>query len=71
LRWGKDWYERSLHHLCSVWDLDRNDTEWNLHARYRTEMRRRALTLWSHQSAASDLAAAPVERLVGWWNARR
>jgi hypothetical protein len=45
-RWGRDWYERSLRHLCRVWDLDRDDSEWEVHARYRADVRRRVLTRW-------------------------
>lgn len=71
LRWGEDWYNQSLDHLCSVWGFDRDDSEWALHARYRTSVRRNVLTRWSRVNAAIDRAAVPVERLVGWWDARR
>ena len=40
LRWSDDWYVRSLDRLCEVWGLDRDDREWDHHARYRTGMRR-------------------------------
>lgn len=71
LRWSGDWYERSLDRLCSAWDLDRHDTEWVMHARYRTAVRRSVLTRWSRVNAAIDCAAVPAERLAEWWNVRR
>ncbi len=71
LRWSEDWYERSLDRLCSAWDLDRSDSEWAMHARYRTNVRRSVLTRWSRVNAAIDRAAVPAERLVERWNVRR
>ena len=71
LRWSEDWYERSLDRLCNAWDLDRTDSEWVTHARYRTDIRRSVLTRWSRVNAMIDRAAVPAERLVEWWNVRR
>jgi GT2 family glycosyltransferase len=70
LRWSRDWYERSLERLCCAWGLDRSDREWDMHARYRTSVRRSVLTRWSHVNAAIDWAALPAERLVARWNER-
>ena len=71
LRWSEDWYERSLDRLCRAWDLDPDDSEWAMHAQYRTDVRRSVLTRWSRVNAAIDRAAVPAERLVEWWNTRR
>lgn len=67
LRWGEDWYRRSLLHLCRVWGLDREDPGWSDHARYRTSIRRRVPTRWSRVNAAVDRAAVPMERFFGLW----
>ncbi len=72
LRWGEDWFERSLDHLCAVWGLDRHDSEWAMHSEYRTFVRRSVLTPWSRVNAVVDRAVVPVERLVARrWHARR
>jgi hypothetical protein len=73
LRWSGDWYERSLDHLCEVWGLDRECSNWNQHARYRTQIRRGVLKQWSRWprvNAAIDRATVPVEALVVGWNDR-
>jgi GT2 family glycosyltransferase len=72
LRWGEDWYTRSLDRLCAAWGLDRHDCEWDKHAAYRTSVRRSVLTRWRYMNAVIDRAAKPVERLVTRaWDARR
>jgi GT2 family glycosyltransferase len=72
LRWGGDWFDRSLDHLCEVWGLDRHDSEWDMHARYRTSVRRNVLTGWSRLNAVIDRAVVPVERFVAHrWDTRR
>jgi GT2 family glycosyltransferase len=65
LRWSSDWYERSLDHLCRVWGLDRHHEEWASHARYRRYIRRGVPTPWRPVNAGIELAAVPMERLVG------
>jgi hypothetical protein len=65
LRWSKDWYDRSLDHLCRVWGLDRGHAEWTSHARYRRHVRRGVPTPWRYVNAGVELAAEPLERLVG------
>lgn len=70
LRWSRDWYERSLERLCAAWGFDRNDREWDNHARYRTSVRRSVLTRWARVNAAADRAALPAEWLVARWNER-
>lgn len=64
LRWGGDWYERSLDRLCDAWGLDRHDVEWDHHARYRTDVRRTVPTPWRRVNAAFDHASVPAERVV-------
>ena len=64
LRWGKDWYERSLDRLCTAWSLDRSDPEWHRHERYRVWARRSILTRWATFNAVVDHATAPVDRLL-------
>lgn len=72
LRWGEDWYRRSLERLCAVWGLDAHDCEWEKHAAYRTSVRRGVLTRWRYVNAAIDRAAKPIEHLVTRrWDARR
>jgi hypothetical protein len=70
LRWSDEWYQRSLRRLCAVWGLDRHDTEWEHHARYRTHVRRKVMTRWARVNVAMDHAVVPAERLVTWWNDR-
>lgn len=62
VRWGRDWFDRSLAHLCATWGLDRHDREWEVHARYRASARRAGPTPWRPLNAALDYAAAPVEK---------
>jgi hypothetical protein len=70
LRWGKDWYDQSLDRLCRVWRLDPDDTEWDHHARYRVDIRRRVIGQWPRLAPALDRAAVPVEHWVARRNAR-
>jgi GT2 family glycosyltransferase len=70
LRWGRAWYERSLDRLCTAWNLDPADSEWETHARYRTDVRRSVLTPWRRVNAAVDHAVVPAEWLVTAWNDR-
>jgi GT2 family glycosyltransferase len=67
LRWGVDWFERSLNHLCRIWGLDRHDSEWDKHAGYRKEVRRCVPTPSRAVNAVTQRTASPVER----WLARR
>ena len=72
LRWGRDWFDRSLQHLCETWGLDPNDQEWESHARYRTAVRRRVFAPWARASAVVDHAVAPLDRVVAQrWDACR
>ena len=72
LRWGRDWFDRSLDHLCDAWELDPHDTEWDMHARYRKSVHRGALTRWSRVNDAIERAVVPVEDAVARrWEARR
>ena len=72
LRWGRDWFDRSLTHLCDTWGLRRDDGEWDEHERYRVGVRRQALGRWARLSPVVDRAAAPIERAtVRRWDARR
>jgi GT2 family glycosyltransferase len=70
LRWSRDWYERSLDRLCTVWALDRHDTEWDRHATYRSDVRRGVMTRSRYVNAALDRASLPLERLLDRWNTR-
>ncbi len=70
LRWGRDWYERSLDHLCRVWRLDRHSAEWSHHATYRRTVRRGAMTRWPRVNAVIDRAVVPAEWLAERWNDR-
>jgi hypothetical protein len=72
LRWGHDWFDRSLEHLCTTWGLDPNDEEWDAHARYRTVVRRGVFAPWARMSAVVDHAVAPLDHAVAQrWDARR
>jgi GT2 family glycosyltransferase len=72
LRWGSDWFDRSLAHLCAVWGLDPQDSEWDMHARYRTHVRRSVLTRWPRVNDVIDRAVVPVEHLaVRRWDSQR
>jgi GT2 family glycosyltransferase len=72
LRWGRDWFDRSLHHLCATWGLDPNDEEWDAHAYYRASVRRRAFTPWATVSAVVDRAVVPLDHVVAQrWDAGR
>lgn len=72
LRWGTDWYERSLARLCSVWSLDPHDSEWEHHELYRRRTRRRAFGRYARVGAVVDRSSAPVDRwLARRWEARR
>ena len=72
LRWGRDWFDRSLRHLCTKWGLDASDHEWESHARYRTGVRRRVFARSSRVSAVVDHAVAPLDHVVAQrWDARR
>jgi glycosyltransferase involved in cell wall biosynthesis len=70
LRWSRAWYERSLDRLCEVWGFDRHDHEWDHHALYRTDVRRRVLTRSRYVNAAIDRAAVPAEWVLARWNDR-
>ena len=72
LRWGRDWFDRSLEHLCTTWGLDPSDEEWQTHERYRRDVRRGVFTRWSRVSAAVDRAIAPLDHAVAQrWDAHR
>ena len=72
LRWGRDWFERSLQHLCTTWGLDQQSPEWGVHDRYRTFVRRAVLTKWSRVNAVVDRAVAPLDHVVAQrWAAHR
>jgi hypothetical protein len=72
LRWGHDWFERSLQHLCTTWGLDRQSPEWAVHDRYRTFVRRAVLTPWRRVNAVVDRAVAPLDHIVAQrWDAHR
>ncbi len=64
LRWGADWYQRSLDHLCAAWGLDPGDSEWALHSNYRTYIRRSVPTPWRRVNAVIEQAATPFERIA-------
>jgi len=72
LRWGRDWFDRSLEHLCATWGLDRGSDEWAKHDEYRTFVRRQALTRWRSVNAVIDHAVAPLDHVVTQrWDAHR
>ena len=72
LRWGRDWFDRSLTHLCTTWGLDPNDQEWATHEGYRTAVRRGVFARRSRVSAVIDHAVAPLDHAVAQrWDARR
>jgi hypothetical protein len=72
LRWGRDWFDRSLEHLCTTWGLDRRSDEWARHDEYPTFVRRRALTRWRPVNAVLDHGVAPVDHVVAQrWDAGR
>jgi len=72
LRWGRDWFDRSLTHLCSTWGLDPNDAEWQMHERYRTGVRRAVFARSPRVGAVIDRAVAPLDHAVAQrWDARR
>ena len=72
LRWGRDWFDRSLTHLCDTWGLDRDDGEWDVHERYRVDVRRQVLGRWARFGPVVDGAVAPIERATARrWHARR
>jgi GT2 family glycosyltransferase len=72
LRWGRDWFDRSLRHLCTTWGLDPENDGWRTHDEYRTFVRRSALTRWSRVNALVDHAAAPIDHVVAQrWDDRR
>jgi len=72
LRWGHEWFDRSLTHLCTTWGLDPNDGEWATHEGYRTAIRRGVYARWPRVSAVIDHAVAPIDRVVAQrWDARR
>jgi hypothetical protein len=72
LRWGRDWFDRSLAHLCTTWGLDPNDDEWETHSRYRTLVRRGVLAPWARVGAFVDHAVEPLDHAVAQrWDARR
>jgi GT2 family glycosyltransferase len=64
LRWGADWYRRSLNHLCAVWGLNPGDSEWALHSQYRTYVRQSVPTPWRRVNAVIEKAATPFERIA-------
>jgi hypothetical protein len=70
LRWSRDWYDRSLTHLCRTWGLDRDDVGWDEHARYREDVRRQALGPWAKLGRVADRAVTTAERAaVQRWDA--
>jgi GT2 family glycosyltransferase len=72
LRWGREWFDRSLQHLCATWGLDPNDEEWAAHAEYRASVRRRAFTPWARVGSVVDRAVAPLDHVVAHrWDAGR
>jgi hypothetical protein len=73
LRWGGDWYAKSLRHLCAVWGLDEADPSWAVHSRYRRFVHRQVPTQWTPVNALLALAADPAERLIArrWAGLRR
>jgi GT2 family glycosyltransferase len=72
LRWGRDWFDRSLAHLCATWGLDPNDEEWASHERYRRAVRRSAFAPWKRVGAVIDRAVVPLDHAVAQrWDARR
>jgi GT2 family glycosyltransferase len=64
LRWGQDWYDRSLAHLCRVWDLDPHDEEWAMHADYRMSVWRRVVSRRRPVTAAVERAASPFAHVM-------
>jgi len=62
LRWSREWYTRSLDHLCATWGLDRHDPEWDNHERYRTNVRRRSLAPIARMESLVDRAIVPAEQ---------
>jgi hypothetical protein len=71
LRWGADWYHRSLNHLCTVWGLNPNDSEWELHSKYRTYIRQSVPTPSRRVNTAIEKAATPFERIAArQWEGR-
>ena len=71
LRWGRDWFERSLRHLCATGGFALEQDEWAVHDGYRTAVRRGLLTPWRRVNALVDRAAAPLDRVVARWDDRR
>jgi hypothetical protein len=71
LRWSDDWYQRSLHHLCSVWGFDDENAGWDSHERFRTSIRRRVAKRWPRMSTAINRAVVDLERLAQSGDARQ
>ena len=72
LRWGREWYERSLDHLCTTWGLDRADSEWAKHQRYRHTVRRTGLPNVRGMTTVIDRSAEHAERaLARRWERQR
>lgn len=67
LRWGSEWYERSLDRLCATWGLVRDDPAWETHRRFRHDVRIAVPTSHRRGNAALARVSAPVEA----WLARR
>jgi glycosyltransferase involved in cell wall biosynthesis len=71
LRWGREWYDRSLARLCEAWDLDPDDSDWAYHAEYRESVWRDVLPHRRQLRSAIERVASPAERVVSWWDHHR
>lgn len=69
LRWGTDWYEKSLSRLCTAWGLDPRDSEWAHHSRYRSAVLRAGLPGPRRVGPLIDRSTRPLARLAAHrWN---
>lgn len=72
LRWGVDWFDRSLQRLCTRWGLDRLDPGWDHHARYRMDVRQSVPTSSRRVNRILDRVLGPWEhRLAARWHRQR
>ncbi len=69
LRWGTNWYDRSLSRLCDAWGLDPCATQWDHHSRYRSSVLRAALPGPAIVGPLTELATRPLaRRAADRWN---
>ncbi len=71
LRWGTDWYDRSLSRLCALWGLDPCDSAWAHHSRYRSAVLRNGLPGPARVGRLTERSTRPLARLAAHrWNRR-